>query len=573
MERHRRKLTLFGIILVLLGLFVGRRGYAEAEGEPAWLQSLPPSDAFYRYYVGRGESSKNEQDAFSEAYINAQEQALKENFGVEAQIRNQSFETEKEGILTKSISERSQRVRLKGFEQVEFFRKLEEGSTQVWILFRYKNSEIEKERKRLSKKQSDEPIVFLEEGIDNSAKGGLKIVTYPSGANIFIDGTMVPFQKTPYTMYGQLEPGPHEIRLDHPNYEIANRQVIFESGKITSLEVQLQKALGILKLTSNPSGAKIHLNGKNIGRTPSDEIKVRVGEPTYVEMSHPEAERMAKEVSVVRGQVTEEHFEMTPKPAYFQVSSIPAGARVELKGNKTFSGNTPTGLIPCEAGQYTLSISKEGYITREEEVFIKGGQRKSFPTYTLERPPTDLIPEPPVQKPTEEVSSPSSHPYQGAVFGLSFIYMGSTFGKLDQPAYGGGASLEVKLANQVGLFGEYIYKVNGGVQYKNGEVSHSGSGYRIGLPIYGKTQNETAVFISPEFMSLSSSLKMDRGSSGSESISASQSGYGATIGVVGFSREKKSGSIIRLSVHSFGDGGGYKGSTAFSAGLGVIFGQ
>ena len=227
MERHSGKLTLFGIGLVLLGLFLGRRAYAQGVGEPVWLQSLPPSDALYRYYVGRGESSKNEQDAFSEAYINAQEQALKENFGVEAQIRNQSFETEKEGILTKSISEHSQRVRLKGFEQVEFFRKVEEGSTQVWILFRYKNSEIEKERKRLSKKQSDEPIVFHEEGIDNSAKGGLKIVTYPSGANIFIDGTMVPFQKTPYTMYGQLEPGPHEIRLDHPNYEIAKRTVVF----------------------------------------------------------------------------------------------------------------------------------------------------------------------------------------------------------------------------------------------------------------------------------------------------------------------------------------------------------
>ncbi|NBX76679.1 MAG: PEGA domain-containing protein [Proteobacteria bacterium] len=573
MERRDRKLILFGISMVLLGLFLGRRVYAEGEGEPAWLQSLPPSDAFYRYYVGRGESSKNEQDAFSEAYLNAQEQALKENFGVEAQIRNQSFETEKEGILTKSISERSQRVRLKGFEQVEFFRKLEEGSTQVWILFRYKNSEIEKERKRLSKKQSDEPIVFHEEGIDNSAKGGLKIVTYPSGANIFIDGTMVPFQKTPYTMYGQLEPGPHEIRLDHPNYEIAKRTVVFEVGRVTHLEVQLQKAFGTLKLTSNPSGAKISLNGKVIGRTPREEIKIRVGEPTYVEVSHPEAERMAKEISVVRGQVTEEHFEMTPKPAFFQVSSSPEGAAVVLRGQKIYRGTTPTDLISCEAGEYSLEISKPGFDTKTQAITIRGGERKVLPTFSLEKeiPKDQPVPAPEISKPNQ--SGPANHPYQSAVFGLSFIGMASTFDKLDQPGYGGSVSLEVKLAPHVGLFAEGIYKVSGTVKYKNGEVSNSSSGYRVGLPIYGNAEKGSVFFISPEVIGLSTSLKLDKGSYGTQDISASQTGYGVSIGVLGLDQNTKNGQFYRLSVHGFGDGGGYKGSTAVSFGLGVIFGQ
>jgi len=133
MGRLRKLIPWLAFLFSLLGLFSWRTVYAEGEGSPAWINSLPAPDAFYRFYVGRGSSNESERDAFSEAYSNAQEQALKENFGVETQIRNQSYQTEKEGILTKNIFESSGKVRLKNFEQVEFFREVDAGLTKVLL--------------------------------------------------------------------------------------------------------------------------------------------------------------------------------------------------------------------------------------------------------------------------------------------------------------------------------------------------------------------------------------------------------------------------------------------------------
>jgi tetratricopeptide (TPR) repeat protein len=141
--------------------------------------------------------------------------------------------------------------------------------------------------------------------IRNSAK--LPIITQPSGVEIWVDGeqmgttsgtlplnlrTFIPSGfdldqlSTPFEL-AALPLGQHVIELRRDCS--APKQISFraeEPKDYTAKIIKLEDSIGQLRLTSNPAGARVFLDGEYKGNTPLDLTRVCSG-PHHVEVKHP----------------------------------------------------------------------------------------------------------------------------------------------------------------------------------------------------------------------------------------------------------------------------------------------
>lgn len=109
----------------------------------------------------------------------------------------------------------------------------------------------------------------------NSVKPGVVSVdSNPSGAEVFVDGSSRGM--TPITL--SLSPGPHSLELRRRG---ASREIALDvkAGDQVSQQIDLTniRAVGTLVVNSQPKGAKVLLDGKEIGVTPLTRADMTVG--------------------------------------------------------------------------------------------------------------------------------------------------------------------------------------------------------------------------------------------------------------------------------------------------------
>ena len=95
-----------GILFIILSLLCIPLGLSAKD--PDWLTGKA-GNGLYRYYVGVS-TSQDETSAVREAYGNAVEQAMRENFGSAVEIGVQTFENTWESTYTRRVTEKSQRA-------------------------------------------------------------------------------------------------------------------------------------------------------------------------------------------------------------------------------------------------------------------------------------------------------------------------------------------------------------------------------------------------------------------------------------------------------------------------------
>jgi hypothetical protein len=86
-----------------------------------------------------------------------------------------------------------------------------------------------------------------------------------AGARILIDGVdrgPIPIRLPPLT------PGKHTWRAEAPAFEPAEGTIEFVAGKNLLLDVKLTSSAGIFVVQSNPPGARVKLDGADVGVTP-----------------------------------------------------------------------------------------------------------------------------------------------------------------------------------------------------------------------------------------------------------------------------------------------------------------
>jgi TonB family protein len=142
---------------------------------------------------------------------------------------------------------------------------------------------------------------------------------------------------------------------------------------------------GSLRVTSEPLGARVLLNGDDRGVTPLEigdlplgayEVRVEQegfqGEVLHAELS-PEVPLATVDVSL---EPEPKAPPPPPAPAFFAIKSTPAGALVQIDGRDV--GNTPLNRVRVSPGARVVRVLQDGFLPWEDEFRARSGRTESI---------------------------------------------------------------------------------------------------------------------------------------------------------------------------------------------------
>jgi peptidoglycan/xylan/chitin deacetylase (PgdA/CDA1 family) len=186
---------------------------------------------------------------------------------------------------------------------------------------------------------------------------------------------------TPLLLPADSVPGDFTLAL--ANYEQKPITLAAATGLLAD-EFTLKELprVGALRVTSDPDGATVLLDGKEIGKTP-------VVYPNVPPGKHTLSLRLAgyvtadREVQVERAQASEAHFPLERQTRAVRVVSDPAGAQVTWDGQGL--GQAPAVVAKAPVGAHTVRLSLAGYDEVEQQVQIEPGDKPAEFTFPLAR--------------------------------------------------------------------------------------------------------------------------------------------------------------------------------------------
>jgi formylglycine-generating enzyme required for sulfatase activity len=199
-------------------------------------------------------------------------------------------------------------------------------------------------------------------------QGALKITTVPSGAEVSVNGIVK--GKSPVEVSG-LSPGVVKVRVSSEGYETKEESVDVVGGE-KRLVWGLQKAVGVLWVATEPSGAEVSVNGIGKGKTPvvtglsPGTVKVRANLEGYVTRE--------ESVNLVGGGEKRLVWYLQKAVGVLWVVTEPSGAEVSVNG--IGKGNSPVEVSGLSPGDVKVRVSIEGYVKREESVDVVGGEKR-----------------------------------------------------------------------------------------------------------------------------------------------------------------------------------------------------
>lgn len=169
-----------------------------------------------------------------------------------------------------------------------------------------------------------------------AAFGGIEITSTPSDSDVLIDDK--PVGKTPYRDNRVLS-GKHKVEVRRNLYKPVRGTVTVIDGRMATRDFELEKNYGAIKVTSDPPGADITLDGKKIGKSTPALIKfVKTGEH-IVNLELPGYGRVGDTVvSVTSGGVVDLHKDLVPKNGTLVVMTQYRDNSKPCRGTVTLDG-------------------------------------------------------------------------------------------------------------------------------------------------------------------------------------------------------------------------------------------
>lgn len=191
--------------------------------------------------------------------------------------------------------------------------------------------------------------------------GSLIVKTDPDGATVFVDGKN--YGLTPIEIK-DLEIGEHEIVISKEGYAQIIKKIDIRKETVTIEEILIE-AISEIFINTNPKGAKVIINGKEMGVTPLTLKDINPGRYiiTFKAIGYKE---MTKSIEVKEG-LNAFNVEMVQLNHALIVESEPTGAKIYL--DDVFKGTTPIeikNLTPEK--KYRLKVEVEGYLPFLTEV-------------------------------------------------------------------------------------------------------------------------------------------------------------------------------------------------------------
>ncbi len=214
----------------------------------------------------------------------------------------------------------------------------------------------------------------------------LRITSQPPEAVVYITGQTQPHPSTPVSLKAVLD---QELSIKLAKEEFHSRQLrikLTEAGIIVSdtegiiplengvgtVHVVLEAAPppGSLRITSDPPGATVRLDGIAKGETPLNIARVTPGN-RRLRISMSGFASVIRKVEVVSDQKTEVQVELG---GLLRVLSIPDGAQVYI--DEKYAGLTPLRTERISSGSHQLRLVAEKHKDRRSAVIVEKGQEK-----------------------------------------------------------------------------------------------------------------------------------------------------------------------------------------------------
>ena len=194
----------------------------------------------------------------------------------------------------------------------------------------------------------------------------------PPSAEIYLDGDNIGVTPAIIT---QILPGRYKVKIKMDGYNVWDESVDVKANKETSLTARLQGKDGSIVIESEPTNAKIFIDGNNVGVTPETINNVKPGK-YFIEINLDGYETWSNEINVEAEKETSLTAELTTKYGSIFLGSEPTKSKIFLDGIEI--GTTPANLRSVPHGKHLIEVRKDGYNVWEKNVNIEPGKENIF---------------------------------------------------------------------------------------------------------------------------------------------------------------------------------------------------
>ena len=200
------------------------------------------------------------------------------------------------------------------------------------------------------------------------------IQSEPAGANVSVDGKPTGL-KTP-AVVPSLEVGKsYRINLELENHIPAEQILTISSAQPVTITIPLAQESGIINLASTPAGASVFINGNDTGKvTPTaiEKMPLNVDQKiTLKKEGFEDAEQTVKLTNSAPQNMAMELKELAPDTGVVNITSTPAGAKIEVDGKDT-GQITPSKIVNLSlAEEHKIKLMMDEYEPFEQTVNLK----------------------------------------------------------------------------------------------------------------------------------------------------------------------------------------------------------
>ena len=205
--------------------------------------------------------------------------------------------------------------------------------------------------------------------------GAVSISTEPTGAEIWLDGYLLPGLSSPCVV-SALPAGSHTIEIQKDGYHAFSGSVTIAPHETTLVQTEMARNLGDLKVRVKPWGS-IYVDGKMVMENSNIVFTGRFGTgPHNLRVVHPTFGRWEQQVelsdrNLLEMEIDFNRFVNVPVTA-FDVDGNPVWADIVVDNHET--GDVTPKEVALRIGLRTVAAKKEGYVlvNGEKELMVTG---------------------------------------------------------------------------------------------------------------------------------------------------------------------------------------------------------
>ena len=196
--------------------------------------------------------------------------------------------------------------------------------------------------------------------------GSISVTSNPAGARIMLNDRQE-LQATPYTV-NALQSGQYDLTISFPDYRDFTQMVTISDGVESKIDAVLVPAFGWLTLSSNPTGAQILIDDRDIGVTPITDHRLPSGNYVLTVRTEYYKEYQLM-ITIEDGKTLQQDIALLADFGRLSVQGFPEGAKIMVDGK--YRGKVPSIIEPVSVGSHNVKVEAgEHYKTHDQEIFI-----------------------------------------------------------------------------------------------------------------------------------------------------------------------------------------------------------